>query len=113
MNTMLHYKGYTAKPEFSPEDRVFYGRVLGISDLVDFYSDSAKELENEFHQAVDEYLDFCREVGKEPEKEYRGRFHVRVSPELHRAAAVCAEERNMSLNRFVEEALRTATARPR
>lgn len=105
---LLHYKGYSAKPEYSVDDRTFYGVILGISDLVDFASDRADELENEFHRAVDDYLDFCREIGKEPQKEYKGTFNVRVSPELHRQAAMRAEEENVSLNRFVENALRNA-----
>lgn len=36
MNNLLHYKGYSAKPEFSSDDAVFYGKILGISDLVNF-----------------------------------------------------------------------------
>lgn len=109
--TLLHYKGYSAKPEYSAEDRAFYGVLLGIDDYVDFCSDNAGELENEFHQAVDDYLEFCAEVGKEPQKEYRGTFNVRVSPEIHRQAAVCAAARDISLNRFVEDAMRDALAR--
>lgn len=67
-NTM-RYKGYTAQPEYSAEDRIFYGAILGIRDAVDFHSDNAKELEEEFHKAVDGYLAFCAEIGKEPQKD--------------------------------------------
>lgn len=63
---LLQYKGYIAKQEYSAEDRVFYGKILGIDDLVNFMSDKAEELENEFHAAVDDYLEFCKEIGKEP-----------------------------------------------
>ena len=110
---LLHYKGYSAKPEYSADDRTFYGVILGIRDLVDFSSDRADELETEFRRAVDDYLDFCREIGKEPQKEYKGTFNVRVSPELHRQAAIRAEEENISLNRFVENALRNALVQAR
>ena len=41
-DNLLHYKGYSAKPEYSVEDKVFYGKILGIDDLVDFYSENAK-----------------------------------------------------------------------
>lgn len=64
---VLRYKGYTAQPEYSTDDRIFYGTILGISDVVDFQSENAGELEKEFHKAVDSYLDFCKEIGKEPE----------------------------------------------
>ena len=108
---LLHYKGYSAKPEYSVEDRIFYGVILGIDDFVDFSSANAEELEKEFHAAVDDYLEFCKEIGKEPQKEYKGSFNVRVSPELHKQAAVCAAMENISLNRFVENALRNALVR--
>ncbi len=103
---LLRYKGYSARPEYSAEDRIFYGTILGISDLVDFQSDSAKELENEFHKAVDEYLAFCAEIGKKPEKEYNGLFNVRISPELHREASVLAQAEGVTLNKVVEQAIR-------
>lgn len=65
---LLDYKGYTAQPEYSAEDHIFYGTILGISDAVDFQPDSAKDLEEEFHKAVDDYLEFCKEIGKTPAK---------------------------------------------
>ncbi|MBD9242374.1 MAG: type II toxin-antitoxin system HicB family antitoxin [Ruminococcaceae bacterium] len=105
MKNVLRYKGYSARPEYSAEDKIFYGKILGIDDLIDFYSDSAKEIENEFHAAVDDYLAFCEEVGKQPQKEFSGTFNVRVSPELHRRAAQKAQEESVPLNRVVESAL--------
>ena len=62
---LLHYKGYSARPEYSASDHIFYGTILGISDMVDFQSENAKDLEGEFHKAVDDYLEFCKEIGKE------------------------------------------------
>ena len=65
-NNLLHYKGYSARPEFSVDDAVFYGKVLWISDLVNFQSENSKELELEFHKAVDDYLEFCEKIDKKP-----------------------------------------------
>lgn len=103
---LLRYKGYSARPEYSAEDRIFYGKILGISDLVDFRSENAGELEDEFHKAVDDYLEFCAEIGKKPEKEYNGMFNVRISPELHREASVFAQAEGITLNKVVERAIR-------
>lgn len=105
MSNVLHYKGYSARPEYSAEDQVFYGKILGIDDLIDFYTDNAKELEQEFYAAVDDYLAFCEEVGKQPQKEYNGSFNVRVAPELHKKAAKKAQEEGTTLNKVVENAL--------
>ena len=42
--------------KYSAEDRVYYGKIDGIDDLVNFESDSAEGLEKAFHSAVDDYL---------------------------------------------------------
>lgn len=103
---LMRYKGYSARPEYSAEDRIFYGTVLGISDMVDFQSESAKDLEDEFHKAVDDYLELCAEIGKKPQKEYNGMFNVRIPPELHREVSVFAQAKGVTLNKAVEQAIR-------
>ena len=52
------YKGYYTLIHFDSEDKVLYGKIEGIDDLVTFESDSAKEIEKEFHDAVDDWLEF-------------------------------------------------------
>lgn len=54
---------------------------------------------------MDDYLEFCKEVGKIPEKEYKGSFNIRIRPELHRALAVAAFKADESINRTVEKAI--------
>ena len=76
---LLQYKGYTTRPEYSSEDGIFYGKLLGISDLVDFQSESAEDLEGEFHKAVDDYLAFCAEIGREPQRGHIGLKTISVS----------------------------------
>lgn len=78
---LLKYKGYTARPEYSAEDHIFYGTILEISDMVDFQAENAEDLENEFHKAVDDYLAFCAEIGKIPQRERHSMKMITV-PEL-------------------------------
>ena len=105
MNDILQYKNYYGSVQFSAEDEVFYGKILGISDLVNFEGESVKELKNAFQESVEEYLEFCKELGKEPDKTYKGTFNVRVSSALHKQAAVFAAVNNITLNDFVKKAL--------
>lgn len=105
MNDTLKYKSYYAQVNFSGEDDVFFGRIIGINDLVTFEGASVRELKKAFHEAVDDYLETCRNLGKEPEKTYKGSFNVRISPELHRHAARQAALRKMTLNEFVQNAI--------
>ena len=102
-NTMK-YRGYIAKVEFSVEDKCLHGKIDGIADLVTFEADSASEIEKEFHAAVDDYLAFCAEIGKEPDKHYSGTFNIRIDPSVHRSLEYYATEHNMTLNAVVSEA---------
>ena len=110
MNGMMEYRGYHAKVEYSPEDEAFVGRVFGVADTLVFDGQSVEELQAMFHASIDDYLELCREIGKEPDREYRGTFNVRVPADLHREAAMAAESRDISLNQFVTEALRRYVA---
>ena len=105
MKDSLEYKGYHAKIEFDSESYVLRGKIEGINDYVDFESPDAKKIEEEFRNAVDDYLEFCKEVGKEPDKEYKGTFNVRIKPTLHRKLAMIALESGESLNQTVEKAI--------
>lgn len=62
------YKGYSTNVEYDKKDRIFYGKLENINDMINFHTDNYMEIKNEFHNAVDDYLDFCARVGKEPER---------------------------------------------
>lgn len=104
-NNILEYKGYHTKVEFDSEECVLRGKIEGINDLVSFECEDIKRVEKEFHEAVDDYLEFCKEVGKEPDKEYKGTFNVRINPELHKRLANMAMKNGDTLNATVEKAI--------
>jgi predicted HicB family RNase H-like nuclease len=106
----LHYKNYTGSVCFSEEDAVFHGKVVGIKALISFEGDSVISLTNDFHKAVDEYLEFCAVKGKEPEKPFKGSFNVRISADLHRKLALTASARGISLNTLVEDAIQKSVS---
>ena len=108
MNNTMEYKGYVGSVEFSEEDALFYGKVLGIRSLISYEGNNAAELVADFHGAVDDYLEVCAQSGTEPEKAYKGSFNVRISPELHKQAVVAAMAQNVSLNSFVEASIAKA-----
>ena len=108
MNNTMEYKGYVGSVEFSEEDALFYGKVLGIRALISYEGTNAAELVADFHGAVDDYLELCTQSGTEPEKAYKGSFNVRISPELHKQAVIAAMSHNMSLNSFVETSIQQA-----
>ena len=102
----LAYKGYTGSIEYSQEDDLLYGCVLGIKSLISYEGATGKELNEDFKGAIDEYLATCEEEGKKPEKPFKGSFNVRLSTKLHEKAALMAMETKTSLNAFVAESIR-------
>ena len=104
MNT-LTYNGYIGSVSFSEKDNVFFGKIEGINGLVNFEGESVKELTEAFHEAVDDYLEYCEEEGVEPHKSYSGSLNIRLSPEIHSRIAVLAKQAGMSINAFIKSAV--------
>ena len=107
----MNYKGYTAEVIFDEKAKVLYGRVLDVQDVITFQSESAAALEEEFRASVDEYLEYCAELGREPEKPYSGKIAVRTTPAQHAMIARAAHQLGMSMNSFIERAAYTDAAR--
>ena len=105
MANTIEYRGYIGSIEYSSEDKCFFGKLEMIDDLVTFEATTALELEDNFHNAVDRYLETCKDLDREPQKLYKGVFNVRIEPELHRKVYQEALRAGLSLNSFVRQAL--------
>lgn len=108
MKRMLEYKGYRAKIEFDAEDMIFVGEVFGIRDSLNFHGTTIEELNEMFHQSIDNYLEMCAYFSRSPDKEYKGNFNVRIDSELHRKASEDAIKQGITLNQYVENAIKKA-----
>ncbi len=109
MKNAMTYKGYAARIEFDAEDRIFFGRLTGIRDIVTFHGETVDELEAAFKEAVDHYLETCAKLGDEPNKPYSGKLTLRILPNVHAAIATAAETSGKSLNKWVADLLDQAT----
>lgn len=105
MKDMMSYKGYLGSVHYSDEDRVFFGKIEFIRSLVNFEGTNVDTLKRSFEEAVDDYLDLCREQGIEPEQPFKGSFNVCTGSQLHRKAALFAKEKGLNLNKVVTDAL--------
>lgn len=105
MKNALTYRGYAAKVEFDPEDHIFFGRLVGIRDIVTFHGDTVTELEASFQEAVEHYLETCAKLGDEPNKPFSGTLTLRLSPEIHAEIATAATISGKSINRWVADTL--------
>ena len=76
MNT-LKYKGYISSVAYSKPHKVFFGKLEGIDDFVNYEGEGVK-----------------------PEKSYSGSFNVRLSPDTHRSITRLSSESGVSINSF-------------
>jgi predicted HicB family RNase H-like nuclease len=118
MSQTLHYRGYDGSVLYSAEDKLLYGKLLGIRDSITYEGDGVTSLEKNFKAAVDEYIADCEHDGRKPETPYKGSFNVRVAVDLHQRAARFAEQHSMALNTVVQNALteflsKTESERPK
>lgn len=105
MANVIKYRGYHGKIEFSEEDQMLIGSVIGIQDALYFHGSSVEEVTQAFHDSVDNYLSLCEAMGKSPDKEYKGSLNIRIPNDLHRRASLLAEELGISLNQFIQGAI--------
>jgi predicted HicB family RNase H-like nuclease len=110
MRNSIKYRGYTARIDYDANDRVFVGRVLGMSEQLIFHGASVDELHADFEFAVDHYLSECEKEGRSAEKPASGRLLLRLPVEVHNAATVAAAGAGMSLNQWVTNVVANAAA---
>lgn len=57
----ITYKGYTGSVEYSPENKCFFGEVQDVPALILYEGQTLEELEADFRDAIDDYLELCAE----------------------------------------------------
>ena len=80
MNNTIQYKGYVGSVEFSEEDGIFFGKVMGIRSLISY------------------------------ELAFKGSFNIRLSPALHKKLFLYATAHQMSINQYIEDTLEASPA---
>ena len=108
----MEYKGYHAAIEYDAEDNIFIGEVFGLADSLNFCGTPIGELQEMFEQSIDNYLELCAKIGKQPEKEFKGSFNVRIPKEMHKRAALEAAKQKITLNQYVTQAIQKAIEEP-
>ncbi len=101
----MEYKGYKAHIVFDEDAKVLHGRILGLRDVITFEAENAAELEREFQISVDDYLEYCAELGRDPERPFSGRVLVRISKDVHRQLWLVASHLGVSMNTYIANTL--------
>ena len=106
MKNIMKYKGYWAEIKYSDEDECFCGVIEGLEhDSISFEGETVKELKKDFKDAIDNYLESCRQDNTEPEKQCKGSLNVRLGVKLHNEAKMKSIEKNISINELIKNAV--------
>jgi predicted HicB family RNase H-like nuclease len=105
MKDMMHYKDYYGSVHFDDDELIFHGKVEFIRALVNYEATNAKGLRKAFEEAVDDYINLCKEQETEPETPFKGSLNVRLGSDLHRKVAIVAARNHTSVNKFITDTL--------
>ncbi|PNE24791.1 hypothetical protein BHU16_05050 [Tannerella sp. oral taxon 808] len=64
----LKYKNYRGSIEYSEEDKCLFGEVQDVPALILYEGQTLEELEADFRDAIDDYLELCAEKHYTPER---------------------------------------------
>ncbi len=101
----MRYKGYRGQVTYDEDGRTFYGRVVGLKDVITFQGTTVDELEQAFKDSVDAYFEYCTQLGDQPEKPCSGNLRLRMKPELHAELVMQAAKEGVSLNTLINNKL--------
>lgn len=107
MNSMS-LDGYQAVVTLDEDAAIFHGEIVNTRDVLTFQGRSLDELREAFRETLDDYVSWCAERGKEPERPYSGAVSVELGPDLHRRAAVTAARNGTTLDAFIRDQVERA-----
>jgi predicted HicB family RNase H-like nuclease len=105
MSSTLQHRGYEGSVQYSAEDKMLHGRLLCARDMVSYGGIDLAELEENFRDAVDEYLAFCGETGKKPDPPSPAATEITLKRDLQAQALRLAELNGRPLETIVNDAL--------
>lgn len=108
MKNMFNYKGYLGQVKIDEKSKMICGEVIGIQDVISFQGKTVEDAIQDFHDCIDEYLEYCEEIGKKPDKSFSGRLPYRTAPDTHRKIFEAASLAGKSINSWMDEVLSDA-----
>ncbi len=108
----MEYKGYVASVEYDDEAKTLHGEVINTRAVITFEATTVDELRLEMEASIEDYLEWCQERGKEPEKPFAGDLRIPTTPELRQAIVSAAAREHKSLEAWVRHVLERAAWMP-
>lgn len=102
---IMKYKGYIGRVTYDEDARIFHGEIINLKSIITFQGRSVDELEQALKDSVEDYLEWCKEQGEQPDKPFSGNLKLRMPPALHAKLSVEASLNDVSLNSLIIEKL--------
>ena len=102
---ILKHDGYIAEVSYQDGDSMMHGATVNTRAVLHFAGDDIVALKAAFVDTIEDYREWCRERGVEPEKPYSGALSLRIAPDLHRRIAEKAAQAGASVNQFIARRL--------
>lgn len=106
---MVNHEHYTYRVTWSEEDQEFIGLCAEFPSLSHLAKSRTAALNGIVELVADVVADMAKHKEPIPEpiadKNFSGKFQVRIPPEQHRMLAIKAAEAGVSLNRYVSAKL--------
>lgn len=106
MQETMNYKGYQGTIEYSLEDNVLHGRVLGIKSILSYEGNTLSELKKDFESLIDEYLEDCKNNNESPEKPYKQNIVINLEPDLQEKLYLYSTLHNENIIDSIGKAIR-------
>ena len=111
LSDYLEYKGYLGTVEYSAEDNLLCGEVVGIlKGLILYHGQTLENLKRDFEDAIDHYINCCEEEGKEPIQPSYGELNIKISPDLHKKLQIYSKNANIKTNEVIKAAIKNYIA---
>ena len=96
----MKYKNYRAHIKYSEEDVYLVGHIAGITDIIGFHGNTIPEIREAFEEAVDDYLETCQSLNKQPQQPCSGDLQLRIPPDIHVAIVRAAEASGKDIDQW-------------
>ncbi|RJP73190.1 MAG: type II toxin-antitoxin system HicB family antitoxin [Ignavibacteriales bacterium] len=104
----MKYKGYQGYIEFDEEAEIFHGKVIGIKDVITFQGNDVAKLKQAFKDSINDYLDFCKQRGEEPDKPFQGKLDLKLPKDLYDKILIAATRSGKNVNTWITRQLERA-----
>ena len=101
----LFYKNYRTNVAYDEEEKYYYGKLEGIADFVNFGTENLDKIVEEFHSAVDDYLEYCAEIGKVPKLAVKPKYNLEINSDLYNSIKIAAKHSGENVENFIEKIL--------